>query len=268
MNYIPNIDLLNVYSDVNNHTDYPMIAVFDFDNKRLVYCGTAHDEDKSFDAINYCFNNFNIDCVVTEYDKNKKIEGADAKNRCQNELEYSGRIAIAKNTPCVLADTGEKDWINTLIAKNIDYMNKFQTFFMLDDAYKYKQHFGTNFSIQRAIDNVVDKYWDAKFPKPMNKTEFQKYFMKNFGFEVTDDNISDVLSEYPDWNEPNANGNLINTLWADINRFSRDPYMLNCIFDSVNKYNCVLATFGAGHFDDQRRVLEYAFGKPKFITEY
>ena len=41
--------------------------------------------------------------------------------------------------------------------------------------------------------------------------------------------------------------------------------MIKCISNAVNSHNCVLATFGAGHFDDARRILEHSFGTPKII---
>lgn len=140
-----------------------------------------------------------------------------------------------------------------------------QTFFMLNDAHLYKKTFNENFSISRAIKNIIHKFWNDDFPKPMNESEFKKYFLQNFDIEITDDNISDMLAEHPKWNEPNKQGNLINKLHADINLYSRDPYMIKCIFNAVNSHNCVLATFGAGHFDDARRVLEHSFGTPKII---
>ena len=124
-----------------------------------------------------------------------------------------------------------------------------QTFFVLNDAYLYKKTFNENFSISRAIKNVIHKFWNNDFPKPMNESEFKKYFLQNFGMEITDDNISDILAKYPKWNEPNKRGSLINKLHADINLYSRDPHMIKCIFNAVNAHNCVLATFGAGHFD-------------------
>ena len=74
--YTPNMDLLDSYSDITEHVPAPMVALFEFDSKKLVYCGTAHDNDISIQTINKCFEDFDIDCVVTEYDKNGRKVGS------------------------------------------------------------------------------------------------------------------------------------------------------------------------------------------------
>ncbi|MBQ3039722.1 MAG: hypothetical protein IJD41_04160, partial [Alphaproteobacteria bacterium] len=140
-----------------------------------------------------------------------------------------------------------------------------QVFFMLDDAYTYKQHFKENYSIERALKNTIHKYWDDTLPPPMTREEFQEYFLEQFGIEITDDNISDIYITHPEWHCPDNNGSLLNKTWSDIGMISRDPYMVKCIFDAVNSHDCVLATFGAGHLNKQIRILEQAFGKPTFV---
>lgn len=266
MKYVPDLTLLDSWSDVKPHLHSPALAVFEFDNKKLVYCGTRHGADKSFQLLDKCFSDFDIDCVVTEYSR-KAVLAPDAdKIKTKNELEYAALIGMRAGADVVFADTDQTDWISDLVALSPDYAHKMQTFFMLNDAYLYKKTFNENFSINRAIKNVIHKFWNDDFPKPMNESEFKKYFLQNFGMEITDDNISDILAKYPKWNEPNKKGNLINKLQADINLYSRDPYMIKCIFNAVNSHNCVLATFGAGHFDDARRVLENSFGTPKIIN--
>ena len=137
----------------------------------------------------------------------------------------------------------KQDWISDLIALSPDYAHKMQTFFMLTDAYLYKKTFNEKFSINRAIKNVTHKIWNNDFPQPMNESEFKKYFLQNFGLEITDDNLSDMLAKHPNWNEPNKRGNLINKVQAEINLYSRDPYMIKCIFHAVNTHKCVLAAF-------------------------
>ena len=71
MKYNFNLELLNDYSDVKHHIKSPMLAVFEFDDKKLLYLGTKHNlkgsrSPKTFYAINYCFDNFDIDFIVTE----------------------------------------------------------------------------------------------------------------------------------------------------------------------------------------------------------
>lgn len=259
------MDLLDSYSDITEHVPAPMVALFEFDDKKLVYCGTAHDNDISIKTINKCFEDFDIDCVVTEYDKNTTLTIPEDMTALQNELEYAALCGMRKDIDVILADTGDKDWLNDLVNISPENARKMQLFFMLDDAHKYKRHFGENFSIERALKNTVYKYWNADLPDPMTKEEFQEYFLEQFGFEITNDNISDIYEQHPEWYAPNKNGSLINKIWADINMYSRDPHMVKCIFEAVNSHKCVLATFGAGHFDDHRRILEHTFGKPTFV---
>ena len=106
-------------------------------------------------------------------------------------------------TDVVFTDTDQTDWISDLIALSPDYAHKVQTFFMLNDAYLYKKTFNENYSINRAITNVTHKVWNTDFPKPRNESEFKKYFLQNFGLEITDDNLSNMLDKHPKWNEPN-----------------------------------------------------------------
>ena len=61
--YTPNMDLLDSYSDITEHVPAPMVALFEFDSKKLVYCGTAHDNDISVKTINKCFEDFDIDIL-------------------------------------------------------------------------------------------------------------------------------------------------------------------------------------------------------------
>ena len=267
MKYVPNLTLLDSWSDVKQHLYSPASAVFEFDNKKLIYCGTKHSADKSFQLLDKCFSDFDIDCVVTEYSRKATLTPNAGKIETKNELEYAALVGMRAGIDVVFADTDKTDWIADLIALSPDYAHKMETFFMLNDAYLYKKTFNENFSINRAIKNVTHKFWNDDFPKPMNEPEFKKYFLQNFGLEITDDNISDMLIKHPNWNEPNKQGNLINKVHADINLYSRDPYMIKCIFHAVNTHKCVLAAFGAGHFDDARRVLEHAFGTPK-ITHH
>ena len=275
MKYNFNLELLNDYSDVKHHIKSPMLAVFEFDDKKLLYLGTKHNLKgsrslKTFYAINYCFDNFDIDFIVTECAHSNKL--IDYKNTFgapdMNELIYAPLIGSQRKIKYTFIDSDEKDWFKDVVAVNKENIKMMQCFFMLNDAYKYKQAFGKNFSIQNAIDNVVYKFWKKTYPEPMNKQEFQKFFKKHFDFGVFDKNLSDILMENPDWNEPNISGNINNKAWSYINIYSRDIRMLKGIFNAINKYKCVLVTIGAGHFDNQRRVLEDAFGKPKFFYNF
>ena len=39
MKYVPDMNLLRSYSDVTDRLPAPTLAVFEFDNKKLIYCG-------------------------------------------------------------------------------------------------------------------------------------------------------------------------------------------------------------------------------------
>ena len=55
MRYVPNLTLLDSWSDVKQHLYSPASAVFEFDNKKLIYCGTKHSADKSFQLLENVF---------------------------------------------------------------------------------------------------------------------------------------------------------------------------------------------------------------------
>ncbi|MBR3930353.1 MAG: hypothetical protein IKJ62_02115, partial [Alphaproteobacteria bacterium] len=61
MKYVPDMNLLRAYSDVTDRLPAPTLAVFEFDNKKLIYCGTKHSADVSFQLIDKCFNDYDID---------------------------------------------------------------------------------------------------------------------------------------------------------------------------------------------------------------
>ena len=98
--------------------------------------------------------------------------------------------------------------------------------------------------------------------------EFEQCCKDDFGCVVSDKNVSDILDKLQNWAEPNIKGNITNKLWAEINVYSRTPYMLEKIFKAINKYNTVLVTMGAGHLEEQRLVLEKAFGQPFYIDKF
>lgn len=265
MKYVPDMNLLRSYSDVTDRLPAPTLAVFEFDNKKLIYCGTKHSADVSFQLIDKCFNDYDIDCVVTEVHRNAEPVKIQTHTRSRNELTYSARLGYERDIPVILADSSKYDWFTDLLKVDIKYIKPLQVFFMVDDAYTYKQHFKENFEIERALKNTVHKYWDDSLPAPMTVTEFQEYCHEQLGIEITDDNLSDIYITHPEWHCPDKNGSLLNKMWSDIGMISRDPYMVKCIFDAVNSHKCVLATFGAGHLNKQIRILEHAFGKPRFV---
>ena len=102
----------------------------------------------------------------------------------------------------------------------------------------------------------------------LTMSEFKQCVKQDFGFDVSDENISDILNTIPNWNEPNINGGITNKIWAETGLYSRNPYMLKEIFKAINKYDNVLVTMGAGHYEEQRIVLEKAFGIPKYIHKF
>lgn len=276
MNYKPDLSLFDDWDNVkDNTTDYPMIAVFEFGGKKLVYVGTQHNRKdhpapRSYDAINYCFDNFKIDCVVTECDHTKTLDyWIPRMNRPgANELIYAPYLGSKQNIPYIFADSSDKDWVADVLKNNPGAIKDLQTFLILDEAYRYKNHFGKNETIGRAIYNVVHNFWRDSYPTPMTADEFIKHCKQHLGIDVTDENVSDILSMHPDWNRPGIKGNIINRAWSYIDMYSRDMRMLKNIFDVVNRYSCVLMTAGYGHLAKQRRVLEHSFGAPKIILDF
>ena len=275
MDYQPDLGLLDDLGSVMKHIVAPLVAVFEFGDKKLVYVGTRHNHKDhmmsgSFDAINYCFDNFKIDCVVTECESTRTLADFEAciGTPDMNELIYAPYIGNLKNIPYVFADSSRKDWLADVLCVNVDAIKDMQTFFVLDDAYRYKRHYGKSDTIEHAINNVVRRFWPDDYPAPMNKSEFIAYCKQQLGIDITDENISDVLSLLGDWHRPDKNGNPLNRAWAYVGEYSRDPQMLKNSFNAVNKYQCVLVTAGAAHFYSQRRVLEQAFGMPQMIYEF
>ena len=157
MKYIPVMNLLRSYSDVTDRLPTPTLAVFEFGDKKLIYCGTKHSADVSFQLIDKCFNNYDIDCVVTEVHRNAEPVKIQTHTRSRNELTYSARLGYKRDIPVILADSSKYDWFTDLLKVDSNYLKPLQVFFMLDDAYTYKQHFKENYSIERALKNTIHK---------------------------------------------------------------------------------------------------------------
>lgn len=62
-------------------------------------------------------------------------------------------------------------------------------------------------------------------------------------------------------------GNIYNKMCAYLAKNGRDRFMLENIAIALNKYDTVFAIFGAGHYENQRLVLEDMMGKPEYITK-
>jgi hypothetical protein len=275
--YVPNMKLLTTWLESKKFEPYPVAAIFEFDGKRLIYIGTQHNvieskSPESFYAINYAFKKYNIDCVVTEFEHHwKSIEEKPFTNvgkEDMNELAYSVYVARSRNIPFVFADTNYADWIQDLGKISPDRAIKMQTMWILIDALKYKQAFNKNDNIKHALD--IFRYKLSKFGYTMSLTadEFKKCCEMDFGCIVSDENLSDILNNFTNWDYPNLDGAMPNKIWAEIDLYSRDPYMINEIFKAINKYNTVLVTMGAGHYESQRLVFENAFGKPTYIHDF
>lgn len=273
--YIPDNRLITDWSDAKKIKPYPFMAIFEFDDKHLVYIGTKHNmpghlSPESFYAINYAFDNFNIDCVVTEFEhtyKNIEDKGALGKPGT-NELAYSAYVAKVKKIPYVFADTNIADWIQDFEKISHHKTVILQTMWILNKALKHKKHFNKNDTIEHAYTTVKCDLLELGFDMQLTIQEFKGCVEQDFGVVVSDKNVSDILAAIPNWREPNINGNITNKIWAEIGMISRNPYMLNNIFKVVNKYNTVLVTMGAGHYEVQRLVLEKAFGEPKYFYKF
>ncbi|MFQ6739826.1 MAG: hypothetical protein ACLRFJ_04140 [Alphaproteobacteria bacterium] len=273
--YIPDNSLITTWSDAKKIKPYPFMSVFEFDNKRLIYVGTKHNmpdllSPESFYAINYAFDNFNIDCVVTEFEhtyKNIEDKGALGKPDT-NELAYSAYVAKIKKIPYVFADTNIADWIQDFERVSHHKAVILQTMLILNKAFGYKKHFNKNDTIENAYTNVKCDLSELGFDMQLTIQEFKDCAQKDFGVIVSDKNISDILATIPNWRDPNINGHITNKIWAEMGMISRNPYMLDNIFKAVNKHNTVLVTMGAGHYEEQRLVLEKAFGEPKYVYKF
>ena len=273
LKYKADVSLLTTWIDSKRIEPYPLMAVFEFDNKHLMYVGTnhnsvAHPAPASFDAINYAFAKFNIDCVVTEMEHTYNWPDALIGKPGLSELAYSVYIAENKKIPYFFADTNLADWIQDFEKKSHHKAVILQTMWVLNDARGYKKYKKQNDTIKHAFGNVKWKLSQIGFDMPLTIEEFKKCVKNDFGFDVSDENISDILNMIPNWNEPNINGGITNKIWAETGLYSRNPYMLKEIFKAVNKHNNVLVTMGAGHYEEQRLVLEKAFGKPKYIHKF
>lgn len=275
--YIPDNNFIKTINEAKRFALYPLMAIFEFDNKRLIYIGTAHNgiqrlAPESFDAINYAFKKFDIDCVVTEFEHTyKNIEDRPGTRLGQpemNELAYSVYVAQKKNIPYIFADTDLIDRIKDL--ENISHHKAIllQTMYILDDARKYKKFKKINDTVVHAFSNVKKNFAKTGYDMSITIEEFKDCVQKDFNIAVSDENISDILDNLGNWQRPNAKGNIVNKIQSEIDFYSRDPYMIENIFKAINEYNNVLVTMGSGHYETQRLVLEKVFGSPKYIYKF
>ena len=274
--YVPDMNLLTTWDAAEKFTKYPLMAIFEFDGKHLIYIGTLHNSitrsPETFDAINYAFSKFDIDCVITEFEHHwKSIEERPFTNlgkNDMNELAYAPYIARKKNIPFVFADTNDADWIKDFDKISHDHAIRLQTMWILNEAKKYKETFHKNDTIAHAFGVYKHKLSEQKHTLSLTLREFKQCCEKDFGVVVSDENVSDVLNNFKNWNYPNMDGNVPNQIWAQIGLYSRNPNMINEIFKAINKHTNVLATMGAGHFEEQRLVLEKSFGEPEYIFKF
>lgn len=273
--YIPDMGLIKNWTDSKKLERYPFMAIYEFDNKQLIYIGTAHNDKgtgtKSLDAINYAFDKFNIDFVVTEVKRHfKNIEEDVSTNLGKynvNELAYSVYVAQQKSVPYVFADTNYADWVQDLDKISHNKAIQMQSFWILRDAYKYKKFYNKKDSIEHAVKNSKYKLSKLGYNSSLTIKDFMQCCKDWLGVVVTDDNVSDVLESFENFDYPDMDRNP-NKIWAEIDLFSRDPNMIKEIFKAINKYNNVLVTMGTGHYESQRLVFEKAFGKPKYIYDF
>jgi len=270
--YVPDTSLVTTWDVAEKFEKCPLMVVYEFDNKHLIYVGTKHNSrtnkaKESFDAINYAFANFGIECVVTEVERACKNIDCLYKQD-MSELAYSAYVAKRKEIPYIFADTNIADWIQKFDEFSHKRAIQLQTMWILNDARKYKLHFSKPDTVELAFENVKYNLRQMGYDMTLTLLEFEQCCKDDFGCVVSDENVSDILDKLQNWAEPNIKGNITNKLWAEINVYSRTPYMLEKIFKAINKYNTVLVTMGAGHFEEQRLVLEKAFGQPFYIDKF
>lgn len=86
----------------------------------------------------------------------------------------------------------------------------------------------------------------------------------NAGFpnsKITDADLHKVLRAGP------TGTNIYQQMCEYLNRFGRNRFMLQNIAEALNRYDTVFVIFGAGHYEEQRLVLEDMMGKPEYITK-
>lgn len=87
----------------------------------------------------------------------------------------------------------------------------------------------------------------------------------NSGFpdnQITEKNLGEILHS-----EPNMSGNLYERMSAYLDMYGRDRFMLQNIAMALNEHDIVFVICGAGHYENQRLVLEDMLGMPKWITK-
>ncbi len=115
----PNFDLLGVLAK-NFKSDMrpPYVAVFKVGNKTLVYMADAHDANKSYDMIDWCFDGDKFprpDVMLVEFEN----VGREFKyNHSFNaySLAYAAVRAAKANIPVVFADLSEEQMMRAVNA--------------------------------------------------------------------------------------------------------------------------------------------------------
>lgn len=259
--YIPDLKLLTTY-DKAKHFKYPLMAIFEFDKKHLIYICSPHNPitkcPEVFDAINYAFKKFDIDCVVTEIKHHyKNIEQDPTSNLGKenaNDLSYSAYVAREQNIPYIFADINYQDWLSFGHNKSIIM----QTMIILKNSNAYQKIFKKNDTIDHAFKTYKQTLSNLGYDSKLTPEQFKKSLEKNFVIDTSNGTISKIPEIF----------NTSNKTFAELYLRLRDPYMIKQIFKAVNKYKNVLVTMGAGHYECQRLVFENSFGKPKYIYTF
>ncbi len=265
MKYKPDLTLMESWDGAAPMAENgiaPAMAVFKKDSKTFVYIGTAHGLDESFDAINYCFEKYKFDALVTEFENS----GRELNGFMWNELAYSAGVAATLDIPVIFGDASAIDIIEKLIAVNPENFKTYQMDVILYFSEYFEQQTGRKWNLQELIEYFKDKKYKPGMPPVMNEGECRKWLMDKLGWDI--DTAFEMIKKHPEYFYPKPAGTIFNVFHDDTNKLVRDPFMIENIFATINKYDTVLATFGEGHYRSIRKILETAFGKPEIISEF
>ena len=123
MQFKPDFSLLK-YDKPSKRHEPPYVARYRRGNKTLIYMADYHDEEKSWNMVDWCFSKdfgYTPDILLTEFEN----AGRELKAFKTNTLTHAAFVAARNDVPVVLSDLSEQEMLSVL-GKDADseYLSK------------------------------------------------------------------------------------------------------------------------------------------------
>lgn len=251
-----NLDLILSWDKSKSLEKCPYLAMFRTNNKTLIYCASEHCSKKTYDMIDYVFENFSPQISIVEYEPYRVMNFSD-----KHESVYVSLKSEKSNSSVVLSDLGyDFNTYKKMFEINDKNLILCQADWIINNMKSYKNIYKKKTTIEKDINNFNIAAEKNNFPKA-DVDKIKNWFLSEYETDINEFDLEEIDLT------PRSKGKKLNVFYDDVNKFIRDPFMLKNIEKALNKYDTVFACFGEGHYRSQRLVLENSLGEPEYIFE-